>query len=414
MSDSGTLDAERARLGDAGWRRWGPFVADRAWGTVREDYSADGEAWTSFPHDHARSQAYRWNEDGLAAVCDRDQLLCLGLALWNGADPILKERPFGLTGPEGNHGEDVKECYWHLDATPTHSWLRWRYHYPQGRFPYDELVAENARRGQDQPEFELLDTGAFQEGRFWVVDVTYAKAAPDDICLAISVTNAGAERATLHVLPHVWFRNTWAWCQERAADVPSIEAGRSGGLVATPPALGPMTLAFDVAAGPAQPLFCDNETNTERLYGVTGHSAYPKDGINDHVVSGAATVSPVGVGTKAAVWHQVTLDGARRPSCGCGSLPAKRRRISADGFASVVATRSQEADAFWDNVSGLSGLDDEGRAIVRQTLAGLLWSQQYYHYNVRTWLYGDRVGPQPPVARLGVATTAGSTWTPTT
>jgi hypothetical protein len=241
------IDPERARLAeaDAGgrWRDWGPFVAARAWGTVREDYSADGEAWTSFPHDHARSRAYRWNEDGLAAVCDRDQRLCLGLALWNGQDPILKERPFGLTGPEGNHGEDVKECYWHLDATPTHSWLRWRYHYPQRPFPYDALVTENARRGQDRPEFELLDTDAFADDRYWVVDVTYAKGAPDDICLLVSVTNAGPETATLHVLPQLWLRNTWSWGRPGSATVPSISVGGPGRLLVTDEHLGPMTLS---------------------------------------------------------------------------------------------------------------------------------------------------------------------------
>ncbi len=237
----GPMDAERERLAEAEsggrWRQWGPFVAARAWGTVREDYSADGEAWTSFPHDHARSRTYRWNEDGLAAICDRDQWLCLGLALWNGVDPILKERPFGLTGPEGNHGEDVKECYWHLDATPTHSWLRWRYHYPQRPFPYDELVAENARRGQDAPEFELLDTGAFADDRYWVVEVTYAKSAPDDICLLVTVTNAGPETATLHVLPHVWFRNTWSW--GGSGSVPSIAVGPPGTLRVATRAAGP-------------------------------------------------------------------------------------------------------------------------------------------------------------------------------
>jgi hypothetical protein len=233
MTDVGG-DPERMRLAqtDQVWRRWGPFVSARAWGTVREDYSADGQAWTYLPHDHARSRAYRWNEDGLAAICDRDQVLCFGVALWNGVDPILKERAFGLTGPEGNHGEDVKECYWYLDATPTHSWLRWRYHYPQRPFPYDDLVAENGRRGQDRPEYELLDTGIFDEDRFWVVDVTYAKAGPDDICVSVTVTNAGPESATLHVLPQLWFRNTWAWGQPGAPAVPSIEAGRSGGLVA--------------------------------------------------------------------------------------------------------------------------------------------------------------------------------------
>jgi hypothetical protein len=401
MSDGGP-DAERIRLGqtDHAWRRWGPFVAARAWGTVREDYSADGEAWTYFPHDQARSRAYRWNEDGLAAICDRDQVLCLGLALWNGVDPILKERPFGLTGPEGNHGEDVKECYWYLDATPTHSWLRWRYHYPQREFPYDELVAENGRRGQDQPEHELLDTAAFDDDRYWVVDVTYAKAAPDDICLVVSLTNAGPGPATLHVLPHLWFRNTWAWGQPNAPATPSIEAGRSGGLVARHPTLGAMTLAYDVAVGPAQPLFCDNETNTQRLYGEPGPSAYPKDGINDHVVTGASTVNPAGVGTKAAVWHQVSVAAGASVELRFRLSPGEVPADLGAGFTDVVSARSADADVFWDNVTGLSRLDDEDRVIVRQSLSGLLWSELFYHYNVRTWLVGDPAGPSPPLPRL--------------
>jgi hypothetical protein len=396
-------EAQRlAQTDDGGnpWRQWGPFVAERAWGTVREDYSAGGEAWTFFPHDQARSRTYRWNEDGLAAICDRDQRLCLGLALWNGVDPILKERAFGLTGPEGNHGEDVKECYWYVDATPTHSLLRWRYHYPQRAFPYDGLVAENARRGQDQPEFELLDTGVFDEDRFWVVDVTYAKAGPADICLQVEVTNAGPETATLHVLPHMWFRNTWSWGQQGRDAVPSITVGSSGSLVARHETLGSMSLTYDTAQASVTPLFCDNETNTQRLYGEAGRSAYPKDGINDHVVSAAQTVNPAGQGTKAAIWHQLTV--------GPGETAQVRVRLCAGdaandlsgGFDRVVAERVGEADAFWDNVSGMSGLDDEGRAICRGALSGLLWSQQFYHYDVRLWLYGDNVDPRPPVERL--------------
>ncbi len=402
MSTGGAGDPERDRLAGAdagGWRRWGPFVAARAWGTVREDYSADGEAWTFFPHDHARSRTYRWNEDGLAAVCDRDQLLCLGLGLWNGEDPILKERPFGLTGPEGNHGEDVKECYWHLDATPTHSWLRWRYHYPQRAFPYDELVAENARRGQDVPEFELLDTGVFDDDRYWVVDVSYAKAAPDDICLLVSVTNAGPEPATVHVLPQVWFRNTWAWGAADAA-VPSISQGTNGTLVLTHERLGPMTLTYDVADPHTTPLFCDNETNSVRLYGVPGRSAYPKDGINDHVVAGSGSVNPGARGTKAAVWHQLSVPA--------GGTAEVRVRLCAGGepgdlgdeFTRVLSRREAEASAFWAGVPGLSGLDAEGQGIARQALSGLLWSEQFYHYDVRTWMFGDPAGPRPPVERL--------------
>ncbi len=393
---------EQDRLADAGgqWRRWGPFVAARAWGTVREDYSANGEAWTSFPHDHARSRTYRWNEDGLAAICDRDQFLCLGLALWNGVDPILKERAFGLTGPEGNHGEDLKDCYWQLDATPTHSWLRWRYHYPQRAFPYDDLVAENGRRGQDQPEYELLDTSAFDDDRYWVVDVTYAKAAADDICLSIQVTNAGPEAATLHVLPQLWFRNTWAWGQAGREAVPSIRAGAPGSLVASHATLGDVALTYAASDGSATPLFCDNETNTVRLYGQAGRSAYPKDGINDHVVSGAPTVNPALTGTKAAVWHQVTVAP--------GGSTEIRLRLSAgstvadlgEGFTAVVAQRAQEADSFWHSVSGVDQLDEEGQSIARQALSGLLWSQQFYHYDVRLWLFGDNVEPLPPAQRL--------------
>jgi hypothetical protein len=399
-------DPERTRLADDTWRQWGPFVAARAWGTVREDYSADGEAWTSFPHEQARSRAYRWNEDGLAAVCDRGQRLCLGLALWNGVDPILKERPFGLTGLEGNHGEDVKECYWHLDATPTHSWLRWRYHYPQRAFPYDDLVAQNAARGQDVPEYELLDTGAFVDDRFWVVDVTYAKAGPDDLCLEIAVTNAGPDAATLHVLPHLWFRNTWAWGQAGAEmdgedlSRPSIGLGGPGALVARHASLGGYTLAYDSAGSSGGPLFCDNETNTALLYGAPGHSAYPKDGINDRVVHGSATVNPAGVGTKAAVWHQLTV--------AAGETATVRVRLTAGeavgdlrvGFGAVLDDRRNEADTFWRNVTGSAGLDAEDRAITRQALSGLLWSQQFYHYNVRTWLHGDPAEPPPPVERL--------------
>ena len=251
---------ERAERGTEGWRDWGPYVAERAWGTVREDYSADGDAWTFFPHDHARSRAYRWNEDGMAAFSDLNQTWCLGLSLWNGQDAILKERMFGLAGPQGNHGEDVKEYWWYLDGTPTHSWNTWRYHYPQGPYPYDDLVATNAARGKLDPEYELVDTGIFDDDRYWVVTVDYAKAGPHDLLMSITIENAAPEAATLHVLPTLWYRNTWSWGYDRA-ERPGLrfDGGRIVGLSDSG------TLALH-GEGDPEALFCDNETNTGRLF----------------------------------------------------------------------------------------------------------------------------------------------------
>ena len=274
------MGAERARTAGFGrlelglrqasdWYLWGPYLSERQWGTVREDYSADGEAWSYLPHDHARSRAYRWGEDGLAGFCDVEQRLCLGLALWNGRDPILKERVFGLTGDEGNHGEDAKEYWWFLDGLPSHAWNRWRYHYPRAAYPYERLIAENARRGRLDPEFELLDTGVFDDDRYWVVDVDYAKASSFDLLMTIRVTNAGPDADTLHVLPHLWYRNTWSWDgtapHELVADGSTVRTEH--------PFLGPLTL--DVGPGPQDApelLFCDNETNTERLFGVSARA----------------------------------------------------------------------------------------------------------------------------------------------
>src|SRR5205085_1117865 len=267
------MSAERERLlevpvGRAPWRRWGPYLAERAWGTVREDYSRDGEAWSYFPFEHARSRAYRWNEDGLAGICDDRQILCCALAFWNGRDPILKERIFGLGGPEGNHGEDPKEYWYYLDSTPTHSWMRWRYLYPQAEFPYDALVSENRSRGRESPEFELLDAGVFDGDRYWEITADYAKQRPDDILIKISIRNAGPEAATLEVLPTLWFRNTWSWGLDDRR--PLIMAEKSA-LQAQHPDLGRMTLAGE---GSPELLFCDNETNTERLWGVPGRSVF--------------------------------------------------------------------------------------------------------------------------------------------
>ncbi|GAC1609925.1 MAG: glucosidase [Mycobacteriales bacterium] len=389
------LDPERARLAEgAAWRAWGPYLAERAWGTVREDYSADGEAWDYFPHDHARSRAYRWSEDGLAGVCDDHQRLCLAFAFWNGVDPILKERIFGLAGGEGNHGEDAKEYWWYNDATPTHSWLRWQYAYPQAAFPYEELVAENRRRGVDQPEFELADTAVLDAG-FWDITVDYAKSGPDDICARVSVVNRGPATATLEVLPTLWFRNVWSWGIDDVRSVkPVLAAGTGATIVAEHPVLGRRVL---VGSNDPELLFCENESNVQRLWGAAGGTAYPKDGINDCVVHGAATVNPGQTGTKAALRYRLTL-----PSGGSSEI---RLRLSAaeagdlgSGWSRCLHTRQVEADAFYAQL--LPGVADEDAAVARQAWAGMLWGKQFYHYNVARWLRGDPAGPAPSEQRL--------------
>src|SRR6516164_2278220 len=326
------LSAEHARLAEgaaaAVWGDWkliGPYVADRAWGTVREDYSADGDAWRYFPFDHALSRAYRWSEDGLAGLSDREQRLCFALSFWNGRDPFLKERIFGLAGPEGNHGEDAKEYWWTLDATPTASWLRWRYHYPQAEFPYARLRDENARRTRDEPEFELLDTGVFDGDRYWRITADYAKAAPDDVSIRIAARNGGPDSAELHILPTLWFRNRWSW--EDGVPKPQIrdasnETGAS--VIAEDEGLGAWKLAAgpDPAGRPPSLLFCDNETNIPKLFGGAASTPYPKDGVNDHVVNGAATVNPERRGTKMACWYPIAV--------GAGETVELRLRLTRD------------------------------------------------------------------------------------
>ena len=399
------MSAERDRLNEdpgrsSPWRRWGPYVSERAWGTVREDYSADGNAWDFFPHDHARSRAYRWNEDGLAGICDDRQYLCFALALWNGRDPILKERAFGLSGPQGNHGEDVKEYWWYLDSTPTHSWMRWRYMYPQAEFPYDRLVEENRRRTKDQPEFELLDTGIFDGGRYWEVTADYAKAAPEDLLIRITARNAGPDAATLHLLPTLWFRNTWSW----EAGVPRPEITVSGGaLVAEHHELGTRALT---STGDPEPLFCENETHSRRVFGPEAPEStpYPKDGINDHVVGGADTVNPAHHGTKAAFHHRLTV-----PAGESVTIELRLREADADpggaptdvgeDFAEVMAAREREADAFYAELTPPTASQDEA-LILRSAFAGMLWSKQFFHFDVRRWLEGDPAYPPPPPERL--------------
>ncbi|HXW88028.1 MAG TPA: hypothetical protein VEJ42_07195, partial [Streptosporangiaceae bacterium] len=398
----GRLEDGLRQAGD--WYRWGPYVSERQWGTVREDYSADGEAWDYLPHDHARSRAYRWGEDGLAGFSDIEQHLCLGLALWNGQDSILKERPFGLTGEQGNHGEDVKEYWWYLDAVPSHTWNRWRYHYPQRRFPYEDLIDQNARRDRTQPEYELADTGAFDDGRYWITEVHYAKDGPDDILMSIEVTNAGPDDADLHVLPTAWFRNTWSW--DTAAARPEIVAAGSGRVTLDHPLVGPMELLAGPGPDGRMPaaLFCENETNVARLFDSPPETPFPKDGINDHVVGGAATVRPDGRGTKCAFWYRLAL-----PGHASAQLRIRLRPVPAGGvrgadplgrrFAAVLDQRRAEADEFYAELTPSTAGPDEAM-VLRQAFAGLLWSKQLYYYDVARWLAGDPAQPVPPASRF--------------
>ncbi len=388
------------------WYEWGPYLAERSWGTVREDYSASGDAWSSFPHDHARSRAYRWNEDGLAGLSDVRQRLCLSLALWNGRDPILKERAFGLTGPEGNHGEDVKEYWWYLDGLPSHSWLRWRYHYPQAPFPYGALVDESARRGLHDPEYELLDTGVFDLDRYWSVEVCYAKASPTDVLMAITAENQGPDEAELHVLPTLWFRNTWSWSAEPAARPRLHLDGES--IVAEHDTLGRYLLLADAAPDHTRPvaLFCENETNAARVFATPATTPYPKDGINDHVVTGAPTVNPAHSGTKAAWWYRLAVPGGGRTEVRLRLRAADDATLASPAgwaghdFDHVMARRSREADEYHASLLP-ADTPTEVATIARRLSAGLVWSKQYYPYRVARWLDGDPGQPPPPPERAG-------------
>ena len=376
------------------WYEWGPYLAERAWGTVREDYSPDGDAWAFFPHEQARSRVYRWNEDGMAGVCDIRQELCLSLALWNGRDPFLKERMFGLTGPQGNHGEDVKEYWWYLDGLPSHALLEWRYHYPQAQFPYEQLVSENARRTRQDPEFELIDTGVFDDGRFWIVDVTYAKESPTDLFLRIDITNHGPDEATLHVLPTFWFRNTWRWT-DGAPPVLSLDGTT---IVSDHPVAGGYRFDAEHGSDP-RILFCDNETNDELLHGKPSRSAYPKDGINDHVVSGKPTVNPDQRGTKSAFWFQPTVPAGQTVTLRLRlHRPVDQPKVWDKALCDkVIADRVSEADEFYAALG--PDLDEERRRVLRQASAGLVWSKQIYPYRVSRWLDGDPAEPPPPPQR---------------
>src|SRR5215510_5414202 len=402
--ESQRLQQDAAREQD--WKRWGPYLSDRQWGTVREDYSANGTAWEYFPHDHARSRVYRWGEDGLLGICDRQGRLCFAIALWNERDPILKERLFGLTGNEGNHGEDVKECYFYLDSTPTHSYMKALYKYPQGAFPYDQLVEENARRGKRDPEFEIADTDAFAESRYFDVLVEYAKASPNDLLIRISVSNRGADTSRIHVLPTLWFRNTWSWGRagEGYWSMPRLSKSSCTSVVATHESLGTFELRCDASEADAPSLlFTDNETNHERLFKTPNQTTYVKDAFNESIVHGRQdVVNPAGVGTKAAFHYQLDvpaggtseirlrLSDAAAASAGTGVFGA--------AFDRVFDERRRDADEFYDATIP-SRITGDARNIVRQAAAGLLWSKQFYHYVVRDWGEGDPGQPPPPSER---------------
>jgi hypothetical protein len=390
---------DEVRSGESAWRLWGPYLAERAWGTVREDYSADGEAWSYFTHDQARSRTYRWNEDGLLGISDESQRLCFAPTFWNGADPFLKERLFGVTGPQGNHGEDAKEYWFYLDNLPSHAYMKALYKYPQRAFPYESLVEESARRGREDPEFELLDTKVFDEDRYFDIFIEYAKRSPTDVLIRITAVNRGPEEATLEVLPTLWYRNTWSW--GRRGYRPSLTVlespDGSSQILAEHETLGRYHLTCE---GAPELLFTENETSTERVFGVPDTEPYVKDAFHRYVVDGCAdAVNPSQTGTKAAARYRLTL--------AAGGEATLRFRLSADtagiealgpGFDEVMEQRRSEADEFYLPLAAPELSEDE-RKIQRQALAGLLWNKQFYHYDVSFWLEGDPSEPPPPAER---------------
>jgi hypothetical protein len=396
-------DAEQQRLAasdarEKHWKRWGPYLSERAWGTVREDYSPDGSAWDYFPHDHARSRAYRWNEDGIAGISDRHQNICFSVALWNGKDPILKERLFGLTGSEGNHGEDVKEIYYYLDSTPTHSYMKYLYKYPQAAFPYAQLIEKNRDRNKTEGEFELIDTGLFSENRYFDVFVEYAKADVEDILVKVTLANRGPEDAAIHVLPTVWFRNTWTWNGEAANcklhkvmdNIIELECN----------ALGKRWLYCD---GSNELLFTENETNNERLFAGENRTPYVKDGINNYVVNGSSdSVNPAQAGTKAAARYVLNVAAGKSVTIRLRLSDQEFARSSDafKGFDKTLDKRIAEANNFYSTIVP-EGLSEDAKNVQRQAFAGMLWSKQFYHYVIGDWLNGDEAVPPPPDGRKG-------------
>ncbi len=399
MSEINTTEHERLHAAEP-WRKWGPYLSERAWGTVREDYSAGGSAWDDLSHDHARSRAYRWNEDGLAGISDDQQRLCFALALWNGHDPILKERLFGLTGTEGNHSEDCKEYYYYLDSTPTHSYMKMLYKYPQAAYPYGQLIEESRRRNRDVPEFELIDTGVFNEDRYFDVFIEYAKDDADDILIRITAINRGPDEATLHLLPTLWFRNTWSWGRgdQRPELSRSTMIQRPLTIQAQHPTLGRYHLYCE---GADRLLFTENDTNTARLYGVPG-ATYTKDAFHRYVTQGEKhAVNPDECGTKAAAQYVRTI-----PAGGSAIIQLRLSQIESnangiapfDDFTAIFEERQHDADEFYKALQP-SGISGDLANVQRQAFAGMLWSKQFYHYDVEQWLKGDPGQPPPPAQR---------------
>jgi hypothetical protein len=392
------INREQARLaeanaGKAKWRRWGPYLSERQWGTVREDYSAEGTAWEYFPHDQARSRAYRWGEDGIAGLCDRQQRLCVSLALWNGKDPILKERLFGLSNAEGNHGEDVKEVYYYLDATPTHSYLKALYKYPQGEFPYGRLVEENRRRGRGEAEFELLDTGIFDEDRYFDVFVEYAKAGVEDILMLVTIHNRGPAAASVHVLPQIWFRNTWSWKKDAAR--PTMERNAGGEIIAKHATLGNYHFYGDENP---ELLFCENETNARRIFGMEDARGFFKDAFHEYLIGGdEGAVNPNHAGTKAAAHYTLEIPAGESRRIRARLVDHKLAKPFRD-FDEVVEDRRREADEFYAALQQ-DLIDPDARAVQRQAFAGMIWSKQFYYFDVPEWLRGDETQPPPPAGR---------------
>ncbi|HEY2595887.1 MAG TPA: glucosidase, partial [Chloroflexota bacterium] len=414
MRENGEADPERARLlsergqsvvsreagaeqhgAAAPWHRWGTYLAERQWGTVREDYSGDGRAWDFFPYEHSSARVYRWGEDGLLGLCDDQMRLCFALALWNEADPHTKQRLFGLTGPQGNHGEDVKECYYYLDGTPTHSYMRALYRYPQGAFPYDALRAENARRSRQDPEWELLDTGIFDDGRYFDVVVEYAKASPTDVCIRITATNHGRDAAPLHLLPTLWFRNTWSWGLDERRPALTVVPGEAA-LEANHPTLGTYWFAWE---GQPRLLFTENETNTQRLWQVPNRTRYTRDAIDAAVVDGRLdAVNPGLFGTRMAADYRAVVPAGATETLLLRLSAEHHARPFAD-VAHVFAVRQAEADQYYALMPGAEDLSDDERQVRRQAYAGLLWSKQVYIWDLPQWISGDPAGPPPPSER---------------
>ncbi|MEP6901226.1 MAG: glucosidase, partial [Actinomycetota bacterium] len=416
------MNAEQKRLNESQtrekqWKNWGPYLSERAWGTVREDYSPSGAAWDFFPHDHARSRSFRWNEEGIAGICDLNQQICFALAFWNGKDPILKERIFGLTGSEGNHGEDVKEYYFYVDSTPTHSYMKYLYKYPQTEFPYSRLIEENLAAGKLNGEFELLDTGIFDENKYFDCFVEYAKAEAEDIFIKITVANRGAEDARINVLPTIWFRNTWSWeVSSSKLQVPSLFASDENTIQ-----VGDYRLFCE---NPDELLFCENNTNKQKLFGAKNETEFVKDGINDYIVRGKTNaVNPAKKGTKAAANYILELKGGEdktirlrlksEPPAVAGGLSQSNRNTevkpsaTADGsdkknafadFDKILSNRKKEADEFYAGIIP-ANLSKDAQSVMRQAFGGMLWSKQFYYYDVEKWLEGDPNQPLPPAER---------------